>query len=168
MARQIEQISRALRRMPAASRAYMDDEMRKTGDAIARQIDRNAGSVPKPGGRYARALRNGGIKVQPGRGDLKITIGGGGPSGIGRLTMRQIVAGAEFGGGKRLTTYTQRRRTGAVRVTRHTTRQFGRPAKEGRFIYPTWQREQAPALDKWAAAVAQMLDDYWLNVAAHA
>lgn len=168
MARQVAAMNKALRRMPAESRAFMDDEMRVVGDRIARLIDREAGSVPRPARRYATALRQGGIKVQPGRGDLKIVIGGGARSGIGRLTMRQLVGGAEFGGSARWTTYTQRRKGRTHKVTRRTTKQFGKHNPEGRFVYPTWNREHGPALDAWADAVSRMLDNYWDNVAAHA
>jgi hypothetical protein len=168
LAAQVDRMSRGLRRMPAQSRQYMDDQMRRVGDRIARQIDQAAGSVPRPGRVYAVALRRGGIKVAPGRGDMKITIGGAASSGIGRLKMRDIVGGAEFGGYGRVTTYTQRRRGGNTQVTRPTTRQFGHPNPEGRFIYPTWNREHGPALQAWADAVEAMIDDYWQNVAAHA
>lgn len=165
--RQVESMMRALRRMPAESRRFMDEEMLKTGDRIARRIDQEAGSVPYPGRVYATALRRGGIRVYPGRGELQIKIGGATRAGIGRLTMRQIVMGAEFGGGARRTRYTQRRKSGPVTVVRATTRQFGRHVTEGRFVHPTWLTEGPRALEDWSDAVAEMLERYWTDVMAH-
>jgi hypothetical protein len=162
---QLARMNRQLRRLPAASRQALDDEARIIGDRVARRIDAAAGSVPRPGGTYARALRRGGIQVKPGRGELAIVIGGARASGIGRLSMRAIVGGAEFGGGKRVTAYMQRRRSGAVTVRRPVTRQFGRHVADGRFAHPTWEREAPAALEAWAAAVARTIDGYWQEVA---
>lgn len=165
--RQLAGMQRNLRSLPAASRAQMDAEARTIGDRIARKIDTAAGSVPAPGRTYAVALRRGGIKVKPGRGELQIVIGGAARSGIGRMSMRDIVAGAEFGARGRWTTYPQRRRSRTTRVTRRTTVQFGRFAPDGRFIYPTWNTEAPKALEDWAAAVERTIVAYWENVAAH-
>jgi hypothetical protein len=165
LSRQLTAMTRQLRRLPAASRAAMDDEARVIGDRIARRIDQAAGAVPRPGGTYARALRRGGIQVKPGRGDLQIVVGGARPSGIGRMSMRQIVWAAEMGGGKRTTSYRQRRRRSTTTVRRATTRQFGRHVAAGRFVYPTWKTEAPAALEAWAAAVDATIDAYWQEVA---
>lgn len=165
--RQLAVMQRNLRSLPAASRAQMDAESKIIGDRIARLIDARTGSVPAPGRVYATALRRGGIKVKPGRGDLQIVIGGATRSGIGRMTMRDLVAGAEFGAAGRWSTYPQRRRRAQATVTRRATLQFGRYVKGGRFIYPTWTEQAPRALEDWAAAVSRTLDTYWDNVAAH-
>lgn len=163
--RQVGQMMRDLRRMPAAIRKAMDDEAQAIGDRTARRIDQAAGSVPHPGRVYAVALRRGGIRVKPGRGELQIVIGGPAASGIGRMSMRQIAAAAEFGGGGRRARYVQRHARRSVEVTRHVTHQFGRPAAGGRFVYPTWEAMSGANLDAWVAAVDRVLDDYWQGVA---
>lgn len=163
--RQLERLMQLMRRMPAASRQAMDDEARVIGDRIARAMDQATGSVPYPGRVFATRMRAGGIQVKPGRGELQIVVGGARASGIGRLKMRDLVLGAEFGGGGRVTAYSQRRRRATVHVRRRVTTQFGRHAPDGRFAYPTWNTEAPAALEDWAAAVERTIVDYWQEVA---
>lgn len=71
-----------------------------------------------------------------------------------------LVAGSEFGGGQRVTSYQRRNRTepGSHRVRRHTTVQFGpHRGKDGAWFYPTFRDNQDEIFDRWRAAVDELL-----------
>lgn len=131
--------SRALRRLPAdVKKAVKADVRAKVADPLARSMAAAAA------GPYAAALAAG-VKT---RADVtpKIVVGGARKVASGGASVRQLVYGVEFGGGRRTGTV----RRGRTTYRRRTTMQFTRAP----FIYPTWDRDQ----DEVLAGYGEVLD----------
>jgi hypothetical protein len=153
---------RAARALPRELRAeFRTSVNREVAGPAARAIQAAAARQSVPA---ARAFRSRGVAVKPSEEPIVVV---GGPESYGRTRMRSIAYGAEFGGGKRVTTYSRkgrkrgRSRSGPHQVTRRTTVQFGPPAREGRFVFPTLVKRAPEMTDAFLKIVARVTDDVW-------
>lgn len=161
--RTIGKAIRAARSLPRELRAELRTSMnREVAAPVARQIQAAAGREALP---VVQAFRNRGVAVKPGE-EPTIVVGGPEPYGHGR--MRNQAFGAEYGGGKRESTYTRKgrkrgRRRGAAHTVndRRTTRHYGGPVKGGRFVGPTLRREAPAMQEAFLRVLARVTDDVW-------
>jgi hypothetical protein len=153
---------RAARALPRELRAeFRTSVNREVAGPAAREVQAVAGRQSVPA---ARAFRNRGVAVKPSEEPILVV---GGPESYGRTRMRSIAYGAEFGGGKRRSTYTRkgrkrgRSRSGPHQVTRRTTVGFGPPARAGRFVFPTLIKRAPEMSDAFLRIVARVTDEVW-------
>jgi hypothetical protein len=116
--------------------------------------------------KVVRAFRSKGVAVKPG--EEPTLVFGGPETYAGKARMRTVVQGAEYGGGKRRTTYTRRgRKRGRSRGASHTvhdrrtTVQFGGPVRDGRFIRPTLVKQAPVMQDAFLRILARVTEDVW-------
>ena len=89
--------------------------------------------------------------------DPTIVIGGARKVASGGASARQLVYGATWGGGSRVSNVTRRTRHGSTSYRARTTRQFRGKARDN--IVPTIRREGDWVLDQFAAIVDDVLKD---------
>ena len=90
-------------------------------------------------------------------GDPQIVVGGSRRVVSGGAAPRQLVYGAQFGGGKKVAEVTRRtKHKGTVRYRRRTTAQFRNPVPT---IFPTIGRTIDKTLDRFARIVGEVLDN---------
>jgi hypothetical protein len=145
-AQECRDASRALRRVPSALRRELSAGMREEiADPLAARI-RSAGR-----GVYSSRV----APTAKGRAsaDPKVVVGGARRVASGGATARDLVFGAEFGGGSRITPVraSNRNRSHA----RRTTRQFLR--NRSPFVYPTVGASVGWSLDAFANVVTRIL-----------
>jgi hypothetical protein len=160
-ARALSAAVRAARNLPADLRAELRRRTaREVVAPVARQVQLAAGASGDP---FARLFRSRGVTVRPGDEPILVV---GGPERIGDHggTLRAVVKGAEFGGGRAFTTYlrrsrgTRRRAPRDKRVRRRATVEFGPATRDGTFVYPTILREVPATLDRYARILADVAD----------
>lgn len=143
--------SRQLRRMPADLRKQLAADVQpQIAEPLA---DKIAASFVGP---WAAPLA---ISTKARKlADPTIIVGGSRRVVSGGASARQLVYGAQFGGGTRVSTVSRRTRGGkATRYHTHTTRQF---AGRGRATIFTTIRDQAAwALDRFAGIVDRVLSE---------
>lgn len=79
-----------------------------------------------------------------------IVVGGARRVVSGGAGVRDLVFGAQFGGGKKITTVHRKTRHGSTKYKAHTTRQFSKPAPT---IFPTIRERLPWVLDEFARLV---------------
>lgn len=169
--RDIAALARAARALPADLRAqFRLDVNREVVSPVAREVQAVAGRSSIAA---VRAFRSRGVAVRPGE---EPTLVVGGPEGYaGKAKMRTIAQGAEYGGGKRETTYSRkgrkrgRSRGGPHSVTRHTTRQFAGPGvttqqgTRGRFVWPTLVKRAPEMTEAYLKIVERTVEKVMLR-----
>jgi hypothetical protein len=164
--RQIKAAVRAARALPKELRAEFRMAVnREVAAPAAREVQAVAARSPYP---VVRAFRSRGVAVKPG--EEPTLVFGGPETYAGRARMRTVVHGAEFGGGKKRTTYTRRgRKKGRSRGGTHTvhnrrtTVQFGPPPgyRKGRFIHPTLQKQAPVMQEAFLRILTRVTDQVW-------
>ena len=147
-AQDCRETSRNMRRLPAELRRALAAESK---DRIASPLARDiAAGWSGPWNRVLRA----GTKARAGA-DPVIVVGGSYPRLSGGAGPRQVVFGAEFGGGSRRTVIARTaRRKGHAR---HTTRQFARHQQAT--VFPTIARRIGWVLEEFADIVDDVLKE---------
>lgn len=145
-ARECRQVSQDLRRIPAELRRGLAKEVKdKVAEPLAAQIRAQAH------GPWAHVLAAG-TKARAAA-DPQVVVGGLRPRLSGGAGPRQVVFGAEFGGGKRRGT--SRSRKGNV-YKRRTTAQFA--GHRDPFVFPTVEAQLPEVLDAYADIVLDVFD----------
>lgn len=146
-ARECDVVASALRRIPREVRRELSQRVKQeVAVPLAAAVGRQAH------GPWQRVL-TAGSKARAGA-DPKIIIGGKTPRLSGGGGPRDVVFGAEFGGGSRTTTVPARGGRKAYR--RRSTRQFARHYDP--FVYPTIVAELPEVLDTYADIVLDVMD----------
>lgn len=147
-ARECREVSRNLRRVPSDLRRAISSEVR---DEIAVPL---AGKIKTAAtGPWSRVL-SAGTKARAGA-DPTIVVGGASPKLSGGAGPRQVIFGAEFGGGKRLTPVPGR--SGRRGYRRYSTNQFRQNQRP--FVFSTVSRNYSWALEKFADIVLEKVDE---------
>lgn len=145
------QAARQLRRVPGDLRRDLGRHVR---DEVARPAAAAVNTAARSAGPYGRALAT---AARPRAGaDPAVVVGGRRPLVSGGATGRDLVYGANFGGGKRTTVV---HRAGARPYRARTTMQFTRPRP---WIYPALARSADDLFTAWAAALDPYLQE-WEN-----
>lgn len=140
-------VAKALRRIPREVRRELSAQVKeKVAQPLATAIGRQAH------GPWERVLQAG--SRARAAADPKIVIGGKTPRLSGGGGPRDVVFGAEFGGGKRTTTVPAR--AGRKAYRRASTRQFVRNYDP--FVYPTIEANVPEVLDTYADIVLDVMD----------
>lgn len=171
-AREAYAASRALRQLPAAIKRQLKVDVRQeVAEPLAGRIK------AAPQGPYAAVISST-VKTKV---DTvpRIAIGSARRAVSGGASVRELVYGTEFGGGKRITTVDRPARnakgrngrrasantrrkvaaaSGATRYRRKSTAQFATPHP---FAFPTIRRERATMLEGFARIVDRVLDENW-------
>jgi hypothetical protein len=142
-ARECKEAARNLRRVDRDLRRALSSQVK---ERVAVPLAARIGSAA--GGPWAPVLRAG-TKARAGA-EPTIVVGGSAPRVSGGATPRQLVYGAEFGGGSRLTAVPRSGRRRGYRV--HSTRQFR--ANRRPFIFPTIAEQIPAVLDEYADIVS--------------
>lgn len=146
--RSCRETARQLRRVPAdLRRALSSDVQPLIAEPLADRISSTftgPWAAPLAGATKTRKLA-----------DPTIIIGGARRVVSGGANARQLVYGAQFGGGNRTSKITRKTRRGRATYSARTTRQFARHAQET--IFPAIRREGGWVLDQFAEIVAKVL-----------
>ena len=146
-ARECKEAARNLRRLPKELRRALSNEVRdQVAEPLAADI-RAAWSGP-----YARAL-SAATKTRAAA-DPQIVVGGSRRVVSGGASARDLVFGAEFGGGRRVTVIPTR--PGRRGHRRHTTRQFGRGQHA---VFGTIEATLDRTFQRWADVVEKVAGD---------
>lgn len=144
-----KQAARQLRRLPAEVRKELGRRSRtEVAEPLAQRITAAAS------GPYGRVIaRAGAVKARNGA-DPLLVVGGARRVASGGANARQLVYGAEFGGGSRVTAVPGSSRRRAYRL--RSTRQFIR--NRSPFVFPTIRDSIPEVLDRFADIVGDVLN----------
>lgn len=144
---QCRQASRSLRRLPAEVRSELRARVKaEVAEPVADDV-RRAGSTL-----YARRAA-GTTRVRAGA-DPTVVVGGAKRVASGGARGRDLVFGAHFGGGSRVTAIPTR--PGRRGHRRHTTRQFA--GKRDPFVFSTIARNAGRYLEMWADIITETIE----------